>query len=585
MSKFLKGIGNGFRKFWEGYKKISTKSPKIDSVVMISGTLICSFLIMFAGKQMLGGTEDIISIADNKAEENFYSADYENSINEYEKLQEDNEWPEDEARIAEIYSIEGEYTKSNSILNDVYEKRNDFISKNDKSKYEELDGNLGSMIAFTSFMNGDVNKALQYGEMFMKDNSSNKELQKTMLALYMANNQKEKAKEIVESYDVDKNSSYDLAVYAQMNITVDNWEKAFELLKESWENNKDELKVYDIIVDMTQSNKSDVVHKLEELVKNNPNELCYKVWLMESYSSITEKVTDANKILDEIKDEDLGNIVVKYVQSQLYTKLGKKEEADEIVKSILNSDEDTYTSNYIKAKCYLENGDANKAFELAKNSVIKNSDYANNYSVLIPDIMKNNKNSKGSEPYFRVALRKEPFNYKLLIKNAEYYFNIVSDNKKAYDTYKLASLIKNNDANLYYEMALIKIKDESMDEATELIKKCISIDNTTSKYHRALGKIYLDSHKNSDAISEIRQAYAIDNNDALNLNNAGVYYLTVEGDKDRGLENLKSAYDKVDKLNQADDKNVVSENYLNAKEYYGANDKSTLVKPVLKTIF
>lgn len=60
--------------------------------------------------------------------------------------------------------------------------------------------------------------------------------------------------------------------------------------------------------------------------------------------------------------------------------------------------------------------------------------------------------SENAEPYFRTALYKEPFNYNILIKLAEYYGNTVKDSSRALYYYTLASKMNPNDAEVYYNM-------------------------------------------------------------------------------------------------------------------------------------
>ena len=44
----------------------------------------------------------------------------------------------------------------------------------------------------------------------------------------MVNGQRDKANNIIKEYDVDEESSYDLALYARMNMLVDDWDKGYE---------------------------------------------------------------------------------------------------------------------------------------------------------------------------------------------------------------------------------------------------------------------------------------------------------------------------------------------------------------------
>ena len=257
MEKVLKGIKNSFGKIGTAYKKLSEKDARIDTIVTISGVMLFAFLVMFTCQKIMG--VNAVSIATNKAEASFFDGDYDAAIAEYEKLQEDEEWPIYTVKIAEIYSVKGDYEKSNSLLEESYQKRNELIDEHGKSKYNDVDGELGNLIALTFLMNGEKEKALEHGEMFMEENALDKSIQRTMFTIYMVNGQREKANNIIKEYDVDEESSYDLALYARMNMLVDNWDKGYDILKDAWYKNKDEIKVYDVIAQISSYDRDSVI--------------------------------------------------------------------------------------------------------------------------------------------------------------------------------------------------------------------------------------------------------------------------------------------------------------------------------------
>lgn len=71
-----------------------------------------------------------------------------------------------------------------------------------------------------------------------------------------------------------------------------------------------------------------------------------------------------------------------------------------------------------------------------------------------------------------------------------------------------------------------------------------------------------------EGIKEIRIAYESDKKDILNLNNAGIYYITVEENIERGLYNLKAAYEKINNKTEKYVSDTIKENYNKAKELY-----------------
>ena len=93
---------------------------------------------------------------------------------------------------------------------------------------------------------------------------------------------------------------------------------------------------------------------------------------------------------------------------------------------------------------------------------------------------------------------------------------------------------------------------------------------------------------NEDALKEIRIAYAIDKNDILTLNNAGCYYISVDGDVSRGMVNLKAAYDGITKETSQEDRDIITENYNRIKELskeYNKRNGATLKVPDLKLFY
>lgn len=530
-----------------------------------------------------------VSIATNAAEEAFYNRNYDTAIEEYTKLQEKDEWPIWSVKIAEIYSVKGEFVKSNDILAKAYEVRNKVVdSEKDKEKIEAKDRELTNYIVFTYLMNGENKKALEYGELFLSNYPTDKDLLRTMFTVYMVNNEKDKASALVENYPREDETSSDLASLARMNMLVDNWDDGFNLLKDAWYKDKNEVKVFDVIAQITAYDKDRVLSKISKLIKNYPDEVVYKLWMAKIYSMSEESVDQANEIIDSLKDENIDSVNLMLIKSNIYQNSGKTTEAENILMQIINSQSDSFIGYHTAAWQAYNDGKYDEALNYCKESILKNKDYPDNYGFLIPEIMLKQGKTEEAEPYFRTALYKEPFNYNIIIKIAEYYWNTVQDTTKALYYYDLASKIKPNDAEIYYNMALIKVNNQRLDEAIELINKSIKLDGESSKYYRTLGTIYLNQEKNDDAIKAIRNSYSINKNDILTLNNAGCYYISIEGNVERGMTNLKAAYDGINEKTDIKDKEIITDNYNKVKELYdeyNKNDGATLKVPDLKLFY
>ena len=567
-------------------KKNKYLTPAITMIICLSVAVGITTML----KAIIGTKQDDISIATNSAEVAFYNAKYDVAIAEYTKLQEkEKDWPIWNMKIAEVYSVKGDFVKSNELIEKVYQARNKIVdAKKEEDKFETKDRELANYIVFTTLMNGQDKKALEYGELFLEKYSTDTTLLKTMFTVYMANGNKNRAKEIVENYPRIDETAGDIAVLARMNMLVDDFDKGFVLLKDAWYKDKDEVRVFDVIAQIADYNKTDTLEKLLKLEKKEPNEIAYKMWIAKIYSMSKDSSEKASELVTKLENEDVGNINLKIIKANMYQNMGENEKSQEVLDGIIKDNVNSSIGYHVAAWQDYNNEKYDDAFKNCTKSIVKNKDYPDNYGFLIPEIMAKQKKVKEIEPYFRTALYKEPFNYNIIIKIAEYYGNTVKDTAKALYYYDLASKIEPNDAEIYYNMALIKLNNQRDDEAIALLKKCILISDKVPKYHRALGTIYLNKEKNEEAIKEIRTAYSIDKKDILTLNNAGCYYISVDGDISRGMVNLKAAYDGINKETSTEDKEIITENYKRIKDLSDAYNKrngATLVIPDLKLFY
>ncbi len=574
-------------KYISDLKKDRYFTPPVIIVICLSAVMITNVI----SKSRLETSKDKLTIAANSAEENFYNDKYDAAIEEYNKYQEKDEWPIWNLKIAEIYSVKGNFADSNELLTKVYLARNKVIdSKKQKNidNFEAKDRELTNYIVFTSFMNGDYDKALQYGELFLMDYPTDKNLLKTMFTIYMANDKKDKMKEIVDNYPKDDESASDLADLARMNMMMNNLDQGLSLLKDAWHKDKNEVKVFDVITQIAEYNKNDILNKISAIEKKDSSELAYKMWQAEIYSKDKDSAKKANDLISELEDKDVGSINLALIKSNTYQNLGESEKARDVLNEMIKNDQNSFIGYHAMALEDYSDENYDDALKNCEKSISLNKDYADNYGFLMPEIMEKQDKSENAEPYFRTALYKEPFNYNILIKLAEYYGNTVKDSSRALYYYTLASKMNTNDAEVYYNMALIKVANQRQDEAIDLLKKSIAINGKEIKYHRALGTVYLNKEKGEDALKEIKSAYAIDKNDILTLNNAGCYYVAIEGDLSRGLVNFKAAYDGMNDKTSEEDRDIITENYnrvKNLSDAYNKRNGATLKIPDLKLFY
>ncbi|GAB6167577.1 hypothetical protein JCM1393_00370 [Clostridium carnis] len=575
----LKPIKNLFKKSTYKikmlYKKTYEKNSAIEAILIIGSSMLICLLILIYIQGIF--KVDTVSITTNKVEELYYENDYQGALAEYEKLQKEDEWPIWKVKSAKIYSYKGDIVKSNNLLKESILIRDKIIAnKKDSAKYKEKDIELMNEAIFTFFMNKEYEEAISLGESYLKEVPNEKKLMKTIFTIYLANNEKNKAKDILDIYPVDKESSYDLSVFSEMNMLVDNWDEGFETLKEAWEKNENEIKIYDVINNIANYNRDVFLEKLTAVSNENPDKIVYKVWIAKVYSNLKETAYMAEDSINKLQQDDVSKIALDMIKAEIYINTDRKAEASRLLKNISNSEQDTFIGYYTGAWKAFNDGNYSEAFELCKKSILKNKDYPEVYGILMPDIMMAKGDIKSIECYFRAALEKEPFNYNIIIKIADYYANISMNNEEAIAYYKLALTINPNNSELYYNIAKLYISDEKKEDAIKELKKAISLNESKGKYHRTLGTLYLNSKMNEEGIEEIRNAYSIDSKDVLSLNNAGCYYISVEGEIERGFENIKSAYEEMPKTIDEDSKKSILNNYNKAKELYNNYISGTL---------
>jgi tetratricopeptide (TPR) repeat protein len=201
----------------------------------------------------------------------------------------------------------------------------------------------------------------------------------------------------------------------------------------------------------------------------------------------------------------------------------------------------------------------------------------------MPEILKAQNKTMEGEPYFRTALYKEPYNYNVMLTLADYYWHTAKNSSKAMEYFKLAEIVMPYEPEIKYDMAFIDISNNKIEDAIELLKQCIKLSDSTPKYHRTLGTVYIFNNKPKEAIKEIRYAYGSDQEDILTLNNAGCYYISQEANLSKGEFNLRKAVEGITDKTDKETADMIRENYKRAKElldkYNGGKSNQTLKIP------
>ncbi|MBE6044389.1 MAG: hypothetical protein E7216_09180 [Clostridium thermopalmarium] len=530
------------------------------SIMFIGTTLVMVFtitIIIFFIVSKNNKLEKESASADRKAEEYIYLGEYEKAFEEYNnidinKIKDNRLLALKNIDMARVYFLKGDV-------------------KNSK-KYIQLAKDIGiqddeivNKIVFYEFINGDSSQALQDGENALKANSKNKSLIKSMMAIYMVNKELDKAKQIVQLYDVDKKSAYDLAEYSRMLMILGDIKGAFAKLKEAWDIDKDEYKIYDVLAQESLYNSDKIISYIKELEKNNSNELAYKMWLAKIYSLKEDKSKEGVQIIEQLKGKDAGNIEIKLIEASILQNMNKSKEVDKLINEVIQNNKDDYGVLHTAAWFYLRRHDLEKAMEYCKKSIEQNKDYPDNYAFLMPQILKNMNKASSGKPYFITAMEKELYNYNILESVGKFYWDIEKNLDKALDYYKMADHINPMEPEIKYNIALLYFNEGRDEDAIKTLKECIKLKDNIIKYHRTLGVVYLTNGKHDEGIKEVRTAFKLNENDILTLNNAGCYYAIYTNDLHRAYYNLKKAADGITSNTDEYTKNVIKKNYNDIK--------------------
>lgn len=495
-------------------------------------------------------------ITENKAEEYYYNREYDKAIDEYNNIKGkdvnngEGIW---DAKISEIYSVKGDIENSKKSI----EAALKLGSKNSE---------VLNYVVFTEFMNKDYKAALTQGEAALKQFPEDKKLIKTMFTVYMANNETDNAKKLLTSYPVDDKSSVDAAEYARMLMLNGQWEQGYKELRNAWNLDKDEYKIYDILAQLSVYNKETLLENVTALSQKNPDDLAYKMWLAKIYSLSDATADQANAILQDLKTKDVGKIEVKLIEASVLQGLKQNNKADELIKTVIEENKGDYRILHTAGWYYLNKKDLIDAEKYCRESIIKNKAYTDNYGFLMPEILKAEGKSIEGEPYFRTAMYKEPYNYNIMLTIANFYWYTTKNTEKAMEYFNYAQLVNPDEPEIKYNMAQIDISNNKFDDAATLLQQSIKLNDSIAKYHRTLGTIYLLHGKQAEGIKEIRYAYGSDQEDILTLNNAGCYYISVEQNLDKGEYNLRKALEGINSTTDQYTSDTIKANYKKAKD-------------------
>lgn len=557
-----------------------TKKNKLFIPIISIIIYICAALLITLGVKAAVGNQnkdEKVIVWNNPGEEAYFNGKYDAAITEFTSLQEKENWPSHLVSIAKIQSMQGNYIKSNDFLQKAYENRNRAIDTKslEIENIQEKDIDLANQILYTYFLNGEYKKALEYGEFYLNIYPEDSKLQQTMFTIYLSNNENDKAEELVKNYNLDDENCEDLVSLAQMNFILGNYDIGLNLLSKAWNVDKDSLKIFDAIEQV--SNQTILLDKTVKVQEKNKNEESYKAILAKIYSLNENTKEKALTLIKELRNDNVESVNIDLLE---YSALNDEsdEEAQNIIDILKNKyDEATFMGNYIRSIESYYSKKYDDAFKYAKKCIASNRGYNGTY-YLIKEIKTAQNKLEGAEPFMIDSMYNETYNYNAVVKTAEYYKNDVKDSNKSIHYYELAGNVSQKDADIFYNIGLIQLNNQRIDEAITSIKKSISINGSVSKYYRTLGCIYLDKKEKEKSIDYIRKAYSLDENDILTLNDAAYYYAVIDNNIDRAMTNIKSAYKGINDKTKEEDKKIITDNYNRIKVVFDSSKKDSSSK-------
>lgn len=542
-------------------KEINKKIASISALMLVVTIVLGIYIKNAINENMKESNRLLIEQSETKLTEGktfFHSGDFEKAIEIYNKI--DTSKIRDEKRIEALKNI---YLSEVYYINGEVDTSKEYIDKAKSTK--NTDDEVIYLIVASEYLIGEVDEALKDGEKYLESNPQNKNLIKTMLAVYLSKDENEKALSMASSYRVDTTSAYDLAEYSMMYMIINDLEKGFALLKQAWDLDNDEFKIYDVLAHTSVYNKKENIKYINGLLEGDPEETAYKMWLAKIYSNEPKTANGTINLLNQLEENNFTNIEAKLLRVAALNILGESEKATELINAALTSTDGDYKVYHAAAWLSLSQGDFDNAKKYAEISIEKQEDYSDNYSFLMPEVLIRLGNVEKTEPYVWTGRLLEPYNYYIIDNLANIYLQSEDGLDKARELFLEAQTLNSNEPEIQYNLAVIDVNNEEVDKAIESLKVCIELNASEGKYHRTLGSLLLTQGMGDEGIVELREAYKLDEDDLLTLNNAGSYYIAFTDDIHRGFYNLQKAFQGLDDYTDEYYREVITENYEKAK--------------------
>lgn len=482
------------------------------------------------------------------------------------------------AKISRIYYIKGDENKSK-----------EYMDKVKAMKYTKNEEALSYVIS-NYFIEEKYKEALKEGEEGVKLYPKNKVILNHMITLYHMEGKNDKAKELLKNYPISKKSSEDLAEYGKLCIAIGDVDKGIESLKKAYKKNKDDIIIYDTISQMAASDFTKTVNKINTLKKGTKEKedgTMYNLWLAKVYSLKPENCEEALKLL---RDENINKESLSYnmIKLSIYSNVGDFHNGQKVEEKLKEKYKDSYAANHSIAWYYLKKGQKDKAKEYCLKSIDENSLYTDNYGYLMPEILGEDKNSNSIVAYYTEAFYREPFNYNVMMNTGNYFWSVQEDIENSIKYYEIAEKLQKDNSEIKYNIATIYL-DSNNSKGEEILKQCIKLNPTETKYYRTLSVFYFYKGKYKEVKELLDKAYKEDKEDILTLNNIAVYYIIGASDVEKGFSTMNKAYESGKKIKgyPSSSFDIIEKNFEKIKkihDQYKSANSATIEIPEL-TLF
>ena len=145
-------------------KEVNKENKYIGSIVTLVLSIVFAFIVLMSIQLIMG--DKTVTISNNKAEQYYYDGKFDDAINEYMLMQNDDVWPIWTVKAAEVYSVKGDIAQADNLLREAIVKRDKVMLENE-DKYIDQDKELINQVVFTFYINNELDQAESLGEYYL----------------------------------------------------------------------------------------------------------------------------------------------------------------------------------------------------------------------------------------------------------------------------------------------------------------------------------------------------------------------------------------------------------------------------------